>query len=195
MLGRTALWLGICAVFVSELTLSQNTAPASVQPALSLDAAYQAAVTALASCKAKGFPNATVAVADAEGGLLVLLRSPNAPAPTVESARRKAYTAAKTGMSTAEFAKSKGWTDPNPPPSANTRAGTGMPPPNANQVNPFSNLPVFDNDPMLVPWGGGSTIKVNDKVVGGIGLSGAAGGQKDEDCVTDGLAKIKAEQK
>lgn len=192
MINRTVLGLSIITVCACSSVFAQNTASIA-QPALSLDLAYQAANATLASCIANGFPNATVAVADINGVLLVVLRSPAAPEPTIESARRKAYTSAKTGMSTAEFAKSKGWTDPNPLPSAATAPAfrDAVPPANAGAQNPFANLPVFDNDPALVPWGGGLTIKANGKIVGGIGLSGAPGGQKDEDCVSEGLAKIK----
>jgi len=174
--------------------------PATATPepgALSLELALKAARAALQSCTANGYPNAAVAVTDVTGLVVVVLRAPAAPEPTIESARRKAYTSAKKGMSTAQFAQSKGWVDPNPPPRPGsappTAAAVGGNSAAAGAANPFFGLPVFENDPSLVPWGGGLPLKSGTKLIGGIGLSGAAGGQKDEDCSKAGADALSSE--
>lgn len=175
----------LCTLIASAAVVSVLATPspgADAISTLSLDDAYGLAKSALEQCRVNGYPNSAVAVTDKAGVVVVLLREPGAPEPTAESARRKAYTSAKTGMSTAEFAKSKNWVDTNPPPRPQSSGAPPAAPPGAG-ANPFANLPVFDNDPNLVPWGGGLTLKSGSAVVGGIGLSGAAGGQKDEDCV------------
>jgi uncharacterized protein GlcG (DUF336 family) len=44
--------------------------------------------------------------------------------------------------------------------------------------------------PDTVAVGGGVPIKAGDTVIGGVGVSGAPGGEKDEVCALAGLAKV-----
>jgi uncharacterized protein GlcG (DUF336 family) len=44
--------------------------------------------------------------------------------------------------------------------------------------------------PNVVGVGGGVPIKVGNETVGGVGVSGAPGGEKDEVCANAGLAKV-----
>jgi uncharacterized protein GlcG (DUF336 family) len=44
--------------------------------------------------------------------------------------------------------------------------------------------------PGVVAVGGGVPIKVGNEVIGGAGASGAPGGEKDELCVMNGIAKV-----
>jgi uncharacterized protein GlcG (DUF336 family) len=44
----------------------------------------------------------------------------------------------------------------------------------------------------LVAIGGGVPIKAGNEVIGGVGVSGAPGGEKDEACANAGLAKVEA---
>ena len=46
-----------------------------------------------------------------------------------------------------------------------------------------------------VTWAGGILIKVDDEIIGAIGVSGALPSQKDEACAIDGLNKIKSRLK
>ena len=46
--------------------------------------------------------------------------------------------------------------------------------------------------PGLVGVGGGVPIRVGTEVIGGVGVSGAPGGDKDEACANAGLAKVEA---
>jgi uncharacterized protein GlcG (DUF336 family) len=48
----------------------------------------------------------------------------------------------------------------------------------------------------VIPLGGGMPITVGDETIGGIGLSGAPGGQpKEEACANAGIAKVAAQLK
>ena len=44
--------------------------------------------------------------------------------------------------------------------------------------------------PNVVAVGGGVPIKAGNEVIGGVGVSGAPGGEKDEVCANAGLAKV-----
>jgi uncharacterized protein GlcG (DUF336 family) len=46
--------------------------------------------------------------------------------------------------------------------------------------------------PNVVAVGGGVPIKAGNEVIGGVGVSGAPGGEKDEVCANAGLAKVEA---
>ncbi len=46
--------------------------------------------------------------------------------------------------------------------------------------------------PNTVAVGGGVPIKVGTETIGGVGVSGAPGGEKDEACANAGLAKVEA---
>jgi len=44
--------------------------------------------------------------------------------------------------------------------------------------------------PQIVGVGGGVPIKSGNELIGGVGVSGAPGGEKDEVCANAGLAKV-----
>ena len=44
--------------------------------------------------------------------------------------------------------------------------------------------------PNVVGIDGGVPIRAGDEVIGGVGVSGAPGGEKDEACANAGLAKV-----
>ena len=46
--------------------------------------------------------------------------------------------------------------------------------------------------PGLVGIGGGVPIKAGNETIGGVGVSGAPGGEKDEACANAGIAKVEA---
>jgi uncharacterized protein GlcG (DUF336 family) len=50
------------------------------------------------------------------------------------------------------------------------------------------------NENILI-LGGGLPIKAGDEVIGGIGVGGAPGGEKDEACAQAGIEKISARLK
>jgi len=107
----------------------------------------------------------SVAVVDRAGRLRVFLQGDNANPHNIELARRKAYTARTFMMPSAEWAK-------------RTETANG-------------------GQRMLaevIPLGGGMPINIGQETIGGVGLSGAIGGQpKEEACAKAGIAKV-AEQ-
>ena len=100
---------------------------------------------------------------DRVGTLKVLLAGDGAAVLGRDLGRRKAYTAAIRRVPTTELAKAI--------------AAPGA-------FNPT----LYDTQ--LVTAGGGVPIKAGNEVIGGIGVSGAPGGEKDEACANAGLAKI-----
>jgi uncharacterized protein GlcG (DUF336 family) len=104
----------------------------------------------------------SVAVVDRAGRLRVFLQGDNANPHNIELARRKAYTARTFKMPSAEWAK-------------RTETANG-------------------GQRMLaevIPLGGGMPINIGEETIGGVGLSGAIGGQpKEEACARAGIAKV-----
>jgi uncharacterized protein GlcG (DUF336 family) len=109
--------------------------------------------------------NTSVAVVDRAGRVRVLLQGDNASPHNMELARRKAYTARTFRQPSSAWAKR----------SETTNSGQRM---------------LAD----VIPLGGGMPINAGEETIGGIGLSGAVGGQvKEEACADAGIAKV-AEQ-
>ena len=135
-----------------------------------LDAAH----SAVAACEKHGY-KITVTVVDADSSTRLVLRADGAHDDTVQFGYRKAYTAAKTGMSSRDFGK----TVPN---SAQLDPKPGSGPPAApGPVN---------GDPHLITWPGGFPIMLGGRLVGAISAAGAPGGEKDEACVKVGLSTV-----
>ena len=104
----------------------------------------------------------SIAVVDLAGRVRVLLEGDNASPHNAELARRKAYTARTFRTPSSEWAK---------------RTETA----NAGQRE------LTD----VIPLGGGMPIKVGEDTIGGVGLSGAMGGQPvEEKCATAGITKV-----
>ncbi|MGE5668876.1 MAG: GlcG/HbpS family heme-binding protein [Betaproteobacteria bacterium] len=129
---------------------------------LSVAGAQQAAQAALARCQKDGFTVA-VAVVDRGGQPLVMLRDPLAGAHTSQTAINKASTAVSFRTDTTELA-------------ATTQAG-----------KPSSGIRQLPN---VIAVGGGVVIRAKGSIVGGIGVSGAPGGDNDEACAKAGIAAI-----
>jgi len=104
----------------------------------------------------------SIAVVDYAGRLRLLLQGDTASPHNPELARRKAYTARTFRTTSAEWAK---------------RTETG----NQGQRE-------LDQ---VIPLGGGVPIMVGNEAIGGVGLSGANGGQPAEEaCAKAGIAKV-----
>jgi uncharacterized protein GlcG (DUF336 family) len=129
---------------------------------LTPETAIVAAQAALAHCRKAGHQVA-VAVADRSGVLQVLLRDRFAGPHTVDVATQKAWTAASFRTSTTSLA-------------AETQAG-----------RPMSGLRAA---PRVLAIGGGLVIEAGGSTFGGIGVSGAPGGEADEACAAAGLKAI-----
>src|SRR5438309_2973889 len=104
-----------------------------------------------------------VAILDDGGNLKAFSRMDRASMPTIEIAQKKAYTAL-FGVSTQDFF-------------------------NFIQRDPslLAGIPTLAR---VAAWGGGFPIKVNEEVVGAIGLSGAPTVQNDVDCARAALALV-----
>lgn len=153
--------------FVLTLVLGASCA-AAAQPAtfdtrsLTPETALVAARAALEQCRKNGY-QAAVAVVDRAGLLQVLLRDRYAGAHTVDGAMQKAWTAASFRASTSALA-------------ADTQAG-----------KPMSGVRAL---PRVFAAGGGLVVEAGGQTLGAIAVSGAPGGEADEQCASAGLKAI-----
>jgi uncharacterized protein GlcG (DUF336 family) len=132
------------------------------QKNIGIDLALEAASVALATGRGRGYRIA-VAVADRSGQILVLLRSGGAGPHLIDSARRKAYTAASARNRTSVMSK-----------SIDERRG-----------EPDPHLVHLEGVLMV---GGGVPILVDGEPVGAIGVAGSPGSVHDEECADAGIA-------
>ena len=153
-------------MFYSSVLCSLLAAPASAEDVLlqkniSLALARDAAEAALQNCSSKGW-KVSVAVVDRAGQLKLQLRGDGAGPHTLDSSRRKAYTAASMREGTSKMLE-------------------------ISQKSPAAaTLPMIDG---LLLLGGGLPIKVGNEVIGAIGVSGAPGGHLDDECAEAGIAR------
>ena len=129
---------------------------------LTPESALKAAQAALAKCRADGF-QVTVAIVDRAGITQVVLRDRFAGAHTTDFAVNKAWTAVSFRTNTTELEKA-------------TRAGGAM--------------AGIRNIPRFASVGGGMMIEGGGSLVGGIGVSGAPGGDADDVCARAGIRAI-----
>ncbi|HLR12950.1 MAG TPA: heme-binding protein [Burkholderiaceae bacterium] len=150
------------AFIVSGAGPAQAQDPTFSTATLTTEAAYTVARAALDSCRDSGFQVA-VSVTDRSGTPIALLRDRFAGAHTPETATRKAYTAASFNMHTTDLADA-------------TQSGT-----EASGIRQVTGV---------LALGGGLPINAAGSLVGAVGVSGAPGGQADEDCARDGIDAI-----
>ncbi len=155
--------LGLAAaVAISSATLASGQKLLATTSSLTTTAARQAAEAALARCQKDGYTVA-VAVVDRAGLPLAVLRDNLAGSHTTATAIGKATTAVSFRTDTTELA-------------ATTQAG-----------KPSSGIRDLPN---VVAVGGGMMIRAKGSIVGGIGVSGAPGGDADDVCAKAGIAAI-----
>jgi uncharacterized protein GlcG (DUF336 family) len=132
---------------------------------LPIGMAGKAIQASLDACKKDGY-RVSVAVVDRSGVLRAMARADGAGPHTVDSSRKKAYTAASLRRSTTEL---------------------------ADLINKVPTLQALRemNDQVLI-LGGGLPIEIGGEVVGGIGVGGAPGAQLDDACAQAGLDAIGA---
>ena len=129
---------------------------------VSYDMALVMAQTAIEHCRQGNF-RVGVSVVDRGGHVLVTLRDHGAAHHTVELAQRKAYTSRIFRQTSKEFSQRL----------LDSPISTGL----GTTSGVLASI-------------GGVPIKVGDEVIGGIGVSGAPGGDRDEACARAGLAKV-----
>ncbi len=153
------------ATLVLATGSSVNAADLPTAPYLPLELAQKAANAAMTQCIADGF-RVSVAIVDRSGSTKVLIKADGSGPHTVGSSTGKAFTSASMGRDT-----------------------LGL----ANFMKEHRELDgLRDMDSRMVILGGGLPIKIGDALVGGIGVGGAPGGDKDEKCAQAGLAAIGA---
>ena len=152
----------LVALGTSALASAQTPKLTIPLTSLQTGAALTAAQAAFAQCQKAGYTVA-VAVVDRSGYALALLRDPLAGAHTVNTAIGKASTAVSFRLDTAELARE-------------TQAG-----------RPQSGIREL---PGIVAAAGGMPIRAKGALVGGIGVSGAPGGEADDACAKAGIAAI-----
>ena len=157
------MWFRLVAVAALLLAVPARAQDGLIgYKSLSPDLALELARAALGACRGRGF-QVTVAVVDRFGVTQVVLRDRFAGPHTVPTATGKAWTAVSFRTATGELA-------------AQTQAGAQ------------SGIRAL---PGVVAVGGGLTIEAGGSTVGGVGVSGAPGGEADEACASAGIDAVK----
>ncbi len=130
---------------------------------LAPDIAFELAHAALDRCRKDGFQVAVVVI-DRFGAPLVMLRDRYAGLAAPATATGKAWTAVNFGRNTSDLVKAM----------------------HDGQLSPgLANLP------NVVMLAGGLVIEAGGALLGGVGVAGAPGGDKDEACAKAGLESIR----
>jgi uncharacterized protein GlcG (DUF336 family) len=167
--ARMAYRLVILTAF---MLLMPYAAPAAdelpKESVLPLSLAGKAIQASLDACKKDGY-KVSASVVDRGGVLRAMARADGAGPHTVDSSRKKAYTAASLRRPTTELAES------------------------------IYKMPTLQalrdiNDQVLM-LGGGLPIEIDGEIVGGIGVGGAPGAHLDDACAQAGLDAIGAAPK
>ena len=116
---------------------------------------------AIEQCTRDGY-KVSVVIVDKGGNLAAAIRGDGTNPHTMEFGRLKAYTSRTRGQTSLEFMKLT--SDP---------------------ANAY-----LKQIPNVVGIGGGVPIRAGNEPIGGVGVSGAPGGEKDEVCANAGIAKV-----
>jgi len=160
MIATAFVMLMSCPVLASDDLPKESVLPLSL--------AGKAIQASLDTCNKDGY-KVSVSVADRAGVLRAMVRADGAGSHTVDSSRKKAYTAASLRRTTTELAE---------------------------LINKMPTLQALrDMNDQILMLGGGLPIEIGGEVVGGIGVSGAPGTHLDDACAQAGLAAIGAAPK
>lgn len=163
---RIGLKLALASTALTIFATAASAQAVMTTRQLSVDVANGIALATLEQCRKDGF-HVSVAIVDRAGNVQVLLKDNGAGPHTPDTARRKAYTSASFGISSAEFAKRV-----SNPPAATLKDITEV-----------------------IALAGALPIRAGKDLLGGIGVGGAPAGEKDEACANAGLQKFAAELK
>jgi glc operon protein GlcG len=133
-----------------------------IQRSISYSAASRLVAAAIAHAQNKGW-HVCVAICDASGLGVSMGRMDGVSPSVIDFATDKAFTAAMSGKSTPAFFERM---------SSSAELSMGL-----------------ANRPRLITWQGGLPIREDGAVIGGIGVSGAAG-HEDEECASLALAAL-----
>jgi uncharacterized protein GlcG (DUF336 family) len=157
--------VALAAIAAATLTAASAARAAEgivTYKSLAPDVAFDLARTALNQCRNDGYQVAVV-VLDRFGNPLISLRDRFTPVGAIDIARGKAWTAVTFTRSTGEFVQA----------IKDGTIGAGI-----------AGLP------QVTPLVGGLVIEVGGSLLGGVGVAGAPGGDKDEACAKAGLASV-----
>ncbi|WP_228720809.1 GlcG/HbpS family heme-binding protein [Nitrogeniibacter mangrovi] len=146
------------------MNMNRSEPDVVAQAVIGCDAAARATAAAVSKARELGV-RINVAVCDSAGNLAAFLRMPGAFVQSIDIAIDKAYTAAGFGFPTGAWMQ-------------------------AVEGNEGMKLG-FSARPRLVVFGGGLPIRIDDQLVGGVGVSGASEAQ-DEECARAALAVLGA---
>ncbi len=158
------------ALAASVLAASVSTSSAqelASSKILPMAIANEIALATIAKCTADGF-RVSVVVTDRNGTPIVSLRGDGTGPHTADSARRKAYTAASMRSPTADLAK---------------------------RIAENPGAAALATLPDILALAGGLPVKAGDEAIGGVGVGGAPGGDKDAACAQAGLDAVAAKLK
>ena len=156
-------------IAMAFVTLMPYTVPAAdelpKEAVLPIGLAGKAIQASLDACNKDGY-RVSVSIVDRAGVLRAMARADGAGPHTVDSSKKKAYTAASLRRPTTELAE---------------------------LINKVPTLQALRdvNDQMLM-LGGGLPIEIGGEIVGGIGVGGAPGAHLDDACAQAGLDAIGA---
>ena len=128
---------------------------------LSMATALTIATTAIETCKGQGY-RVSATVLGRNGEVIVQLRGDDTGPHTIENRQKKAYNSRTFRIPSGEFVQR---VKDNPTTGAVFLSG-------------------------IVAAQGALPIKIGEETIGAAGVSGAPGGEKDEDCVKAGLDKV-----
>jgi uncharacterized protein GlcG (DUF336 family) len=161
MLKRGIVMAGLVVALSTQALASEDEALVSFK-VMTLETAQTLAQATLDDCRKRGYQVA-VSVVDRSGVLQVTLRDRFAGAHTPETARRKAWTSVSFRTDTLPMVEETQ--------SGRLQAG-------ARHVS----------DALMV--GGGVLVQAAGSIVGGVGVSGAPGGDLDDACARVGIEAI-----
>ena len=154
--------IAVAAMWLAAVVPARAAEGVITYKSLNPDTALELARTALQQCRKDGYQVAVV-VLDRFGQPLVELRDRYTPVGALDIARGKAWTAVTYTRDTSEFVKA----------IKDGTLGAGL-----------ANLPG------VTPLVGGLIIEAGGSLLGGVGVAGASGGDKDEACAKAGLAAV-----
>lgn len=162
-----------CAALVASALIAASSARAAGSPVvttqkLSWELAERLAATAVRICAERGW-SVTAAVVDPSGHEQVIIKGDTVPLQSLSVSYRKAYTAYAYGM---VFDKD----------TTSALIAAKVTGPENGALNTIPQV-------LFVP--GGALIRRADRsILGGLGVSGAPGGDKDEACAVDALKEV-----
>ncbi len=154
--------LAVVGLAMSITTLAQAASPQS-EKNMSMGLAQEIVAGVIEEC-AKNSYKVSVVVVDKAGQVSAALRGDGTSPATVDFARMKAYTARVRNQTSLEFMN----------------------------LTATGDAQALRQIPGVVAIGGGVPIKAGNETIGGVGVSGAPGGEKDEACAKAALARVSA---